>query len=150
MLLDREDDRSGQVGTLDMGPAYRRIRDTLTELATQVDEVKRSAGFTAALNAMSQFWDYSPFNEWLIKMQLPGASRVAGARAWERLGRKPKPDARPIKIFAPTSTLRPPFVAVEVFDISQTRGRRLPAIDMALRGPSEAARGLECAASKLG
>lgn len=133
-----------------LGAVYKQIRDALTELATQVDEVKRSAGFTAALNAMSQFWDYSPFNEWLIKMQFPDASRVAGMRAWERLGRKPKPDARPIMIFAPAGTLRPPFVAVQVFDISQTHGRRLPALDMALRGPSEAARGLECAASKLG
>jgi hypothetical protein len=122
----------------------------LAELATQVDEVKRSAGFTAALDAMSRFWDYSPFNEWLIKMQCPGASRVAGRRTWERLGRKTKPDARPIHVFAPAGNLRPPFVAVEVFDVSQTSGRRLPAIDMALRGPAEAARGLECAATKLG
>ena len=143
-------DKPQHVGTPAMGPAYKQIRDALTELATQVDEVKRSDGFTAALDAMSRFWDYSPFNEWLIKMQCPDASRVAGRRAWERLGRKAKPDARPILIFAPAGTLRPPFVAVEVFDISQTRGRRLPVIDMAMRGPAEAARGLECAASKLG
>jgi hypothetical protein len=152
MLPDpvRGGDIPQHVSTPAMGPAYKQIRDALTELATQVDEVKRSAGFTAALDAMSRFWDYSPFNEWLIKMQCPDASRVAGRRAWERLGRKAKPDARPILIFAPAGTLRPPFVAVEVFDISQTRGRRLPVIDMALRGPAEAARGLECAASKLG
>jgi len=152
MLLDvvQVGDNPQHAGSPAIGPAYKQIRDALTELATQVDEVKRSAGFTAALDAMSRFWDYSPFNEWLIKMQCPAATRVAGRRAWERLGRKAKPDARPILIFAPAGTLRPPFVAVEVFDISQTRGRRLPVLDMALRGPTEAARGLECAATKLG
>jgi hypothetical protein len=99
-------DKPQYAGTPAMGPAYKQIRDALTELATQVDEVKRSAGFTAALDAMSRFWDYSPFNEWLIKMQYPAASRVAGRRAWERLGRKAKPNARPILIFAPAGNLR--------------------------------------------
>lgn len=132
------------------GQIYRQVRDAVTALAHEVDQVKRSAGFTAALDAMSQFWAYSPFNQWLIRMQLPDATHVAGRRAWERLGRKTKLSARPILIVAPAATLRPPFVAVPVFDVSQTRGRRLPSVDMALRGPSAAAQGLERAAATLG
>ena len=132
------------------GQIYRQVRDAVTALAHDVDQVKRSAGFTAALDAMSQFWAYSPFNQWLIRMQLPDATHVAGRRTWERLGRKTKPGARPILIVAPAATLRPPFVAVPVFDVSQTRGRRLPSVDMALRGPSDAAQGLERAAATLG
>ena len=132
------------------GQIYRQVREAVTALAHEVDEVKRSAGFTAALDAMSQFWAYSPFNQWLIRMQLPDATHVAGQRTWERLGRKTKPGARPILIVAPAATLRPPFIAVPVFDVSQTRGRRLPSVDMALRGPSVAAQGLERAAATLG
>jgi hypothetical protein len=132
------------------GQIYRQVRDAVTALAQKVDQVKRSAGFTAALDAMSQFWAYSPFNQWLIQMQLPNATHVAGRRTWERLGRKTKPGARPIVIVAPAANLRPPFVAVSVFDVSQTRDRRLPSVDMALRGPSDAAQGLERAAATLG
>lgn len=34
------------------GQIYRQVRDAATALAHEVDEVKRSAGFTAALDAI--------------------------------------------------------------------------------------------------
>lgn len=37
------------------GQIYRQVRDAVTALAQEVDQVKRGAGFTAALDAMSQF-----------------------------------------------------------------------------------------------
>ena len=127
---------------------YPRIRAVLTALAAEVDEVKRSAGFTAALNTMSVFWNYSPFNEWMIQMQMRDATRVAGRRTWEKLHRKVIPGARPIVIFAPAK-LTPPFIAVPVYDVSQTTGRPLPLLDMELHGRTGCARRLLRAAEVM-
>jgi hypothetical protein len=135
--------------TRDVSLTYRQVRDAMTTLARDVDRVRRDAGFTAVLDTMSQFWEYSPFNEYLIHLQLPRATRVAGRKTWESLGRDVKSRERPIHIFAPVA-MRQPFIAVPVYDISQTCGRRLPSLDLALRGPTDAANGLERAVTKLG
>jgi len=140
---------SRQQVTRDVSPTYRQVLDAMTTLACEVDRVKRDAGFTAVLDTMSKFWEYSPFNEYLIDLQFPHATRVAGRKTWEGLGRQVKPGERPIHIFAPVA-MRQPFIAVPVYDISQTCGRRLPSLDLALRGPTDVAAGLERAVAKLG
>jgi hypothetical protein len=138
-----------QVDATQPARLYPRIRTEIAKLAREVDAVKRGAGFTEMLDTMSRFWEYSPFNVWIIRMQMRNATRVAGRRTWEKLGRKVIPGSRPIIIFAPAK-LTPPFMPVAVYDVSQTTGRRLPRLDLALHGPTDIAAGLERAVSKLG
>jgi len=112
--------------------------------------MRRDASFTAALDAMARLWRYSPLNQWLIRAQRPGARQVAARRAWESLGRRPCRGARPIVVLAPSHARRPPFIFVPVFDVAQTRGRRLPRLDLTLHGRAPQARTLERAGPRLG
>ena len=129
----------------------RRLRDELTKLAGDVDGIRRQAGFTVALEAMARCWRYSPFNQYLVRLQKPDARTVASRGTWATLGRAPKPGVQPILILAPAGGGRFPFVVVPVYDVSQTRGRRLaPAPDIVLRGRSRHADTLARAASRLG
>jgi hypothetical protein len=126
-----------------------RLREDLTRLAGEVDAKRRDAGFLEALRTMATFWRYSPFNQFLIRMQRRDASRVAGRLAWERLGRHPKPGERPAHVLAPTRS-RFGFVEVPVYDVRQTRGRRLRTIETMPRGRSRHVTTLLGAASRLG
>ncbi len=74
----------------------------------------------------------------LIAMQAPDATRVAGFRAWQQLGRQVRKGERSIKIFAPMSVKERDsdgqetgervvfFRSVPVFDIAQTDGEAIP------------------------
>jgi N-terminal domain of anti-restriction factor ArdC len=128
------------------------LKAHLERLAREVDATRRDAGFLEALRTMARFWRYSVFNQFSIWAQRPTSTRVAGREAWASLGRKVRPGERPISILAPSRRkgggVR--FVAVEVFDVAQTRGRRLAELDLSLRGGSRHARTLERAAGGLG
>jgi hypothetical protein len=127
------------------------MRRDLITLAAETDATLRHAGFTEALDAMSRFWAYSPFNRYLIHQQRPRATRVASRTTWMRLGRRLKSGVRSITILAPMNQGNPPFVAVPVYDIMQTKGRRIPALpNMLLHGRSRFASVLEKAAVRLG
>lgn len=126
------------------------LREHLTGLAREVDATRQHEGFTAALRTMAQFWSYSPTNLWLIRRACPHATRVAGRRTWARLGRVPKQGATPITVLAPTRNGFP-FIAVPVYDVSQTEGAPLAALDLTLAGDDGArVRELEHAARMLG
>ena len=100
------------------------------------------------------FTTYSFGNQLLIALQRPGASRVAGFKAWQELGRQVRKGEHGIRILArPCSSLRKDaegeptrhesfmrFRSVAVFDIGQT-GRRRPARDCFLNSDLE--RGLQ-------
>lgn len=133
---------------LDRTALRRELRARLGALAAEVDRVRRDAGFLEALRAMARFWNYSPFNEFLIALQRRDATRVAGRRAWEQLGRKVKPGERPIAVLAPTHGTRG-FIEVPVYDVRQTRGRRLPELRTSLRGRSRHVATLLRAATRL-
>jgi antirestriction protein ArdC len=74
----------------------------------------------------------------LIAMQRPDATRVAGYRAWQRLGRQVRRGEKGIAILAPmtykqkdsdgdeTDEVHTFFRVVHVFDVSQTFGDPLP------------------------
>lgn len=129
----------------------RELRARIMALALEVDTTRREQGFREALETMAAFWRYSVFNQAFIRMQRPQASRVAGRGAWESLGRKVKPGEKPIYVFAPWpqgDALR--FLAVEVYDVRQTRGRRVATLDLLLPGRTRFARLLQEAASRLG
>jgi hypothetical protein len=125
------------------------LRSQLQALARAVDARKRDARFLKALETMAAFWEYSPFNQFLIQVQRRDATRAAGRRTWERLGRSVNAGERPISILAPTRGAYG-YVEVPVYDIGQTSGARLAVLRTSLRGRSEHVATLRRAAERLG
>jgi len=124
----------------------------LERLAGEVDATRRDGGFLEVLRTMARLWRYSLLNQFFIRVQRPRATRVAGRKAWAALDRQVKPGETPIAILAPSRRKQGGvrFVAVEVFDVAQTRGRRLASLDLSLRGGTRHVRTLERAARELG
>jgi antirestriction protein ArdC len=112
-------------------------------------EAGHSDALSAYLTAMSQFHHYSFQNIILIASQRPSATRVAGIRTWNELGRRVRRGEKGIMIFAPligfkrktndadqneqadARAAKPEprlvgFRAVHVFDVAQTEGEELP------------------------
>ncbi|MBX3180305.1 MAG: DUF1738 domain-containing protein [Candidatus Hydrogenedentes bacterium] len=101
-------------------------------------ESGKSDQLVAYLAAMARFHRYSFRNILLIQSQFPMASRVAGFRAWKKLGRFVKKGEQGITIIAPMvfrdssetalqdEQPRIRFRAAYVFDVSQTDGDPLP------------------------
>jgi len=122
--------------------AKKVSQEAFDELVTAV-ETGKSQKFMEYLKAMARFHNYSLGNAVLIGFQKPDATRVAGFRTWNRLGRSVKKGEHGIAIMAPIiyrkkkepeeSDDREPedeevrtFKTVHVFDISQTDGKPLP------------------------
>jgi antirestriction protein ArdC len=118
----------------------KRIDDSLDTLAKAVGDVRASEAFKAYLAVQARFHRYSWHNSMLIAMQRPDATRVAGYRAWQSLGRQVCKGERGIMIFAPCPWKRETddgeteqgiyFRAVHVFDVGQTDGKDLPDVDV--------------------
>ena len=120
-----------------------RMSDLLQQLEAGVQAIQTSEDFQRYLRTAAIFHAYSPNNVLLILSQRPEATRVAGYRAWQALGRQVKKGEKAISIFAP----RPyrvttadeageeqtreglTFRSVPVFDISQTEGDLLPTME---------------------
>lgn len=115
--------------------------------------------FKDYLKFQSRFHNYSLNNTWLIMLQKPDATRVAGFKTWKDLGRfpgkgtgikilAPRPytfekevevvkDGKKIKEMQKVQGLK--FEPVHVFDVSDTKGRDLPTLIDELRGSSQQA-----------
>jgi antirestriction protein ArdC len=118
--------------------AARRRQDAREQLERAVEALSRSAGWQAWIRTRAAFRRYSLHNTILIAMQRPDAIRVAGYRAWQKLGRQVLRGEKGISIFAPmtykekdcdgdqTDDVRTFFRVVHVFDVSQTAGDPLP------------------------
>lgn len=122
--------------------AEREARTTalLDQLQAGVAMIQTSEQFRQCLRTAARFHAYSINNVILIRTQKPDATRVAGYRAWQRLGRQVRKGEQAIYIFAPrpytvtTSTdagedetrAGCAFRPVPVFDVSQTDGDPLP------------------------
>ncbi|HEY1500923.1 MAG TPA: ArdC family protein [Acidobacteriaceae bacterium] len=110
-------------------------------------EAGRSDALTAYLDAMSRFHRYSFGNVLEIARQRPDATRVAGFWKWKDFGRSVKKGEKGIRILAPIVGIqRKPdaeaekditrqntrkivgFRSTYVFDVSQTEGAELPAM----------------------
>jgi len=117
-------------------------------------ESGESEVLTEYLNAMARFHTYSFGNIMLIARQKPTATRVAGIRTWNSLGRFVKRGEKGILILAPMVSRRLQraeaiatefesnnaadereteqqlygFRAVYVFDVEQTEGKELPSL----------------------
>ena len=78
-----------------------RIDDSLDTLAKAADELRASDTFKAYLEVQARFHKYSWHNSMLILSQRSNATRVAGFKAWQKLGRHVCKGERGIMIFAP-------------------------------------------------
>ena len=124
------------------------------ELAAQLEQgvaaLRDSEQFKRYLDVAARFHTYSFGNQILIGMQCPVASRVAGYKTWQGMGRQVRKGEKGIRILAP----RPwkehrdgcargkcecpdggvGFASVSVFDVSQTDGDDLPELCADLAG----------------
>ena len=128
-----------------------RIAGILQQLEAGIEGILDDEGFARYLRVMARFPGYSPTNVVLILLQQSEATRVAGYRTWQSLGRQVKKGETGIKIFVPfrrriartpnpeegsdeeeAQKQRAPLGAVTgfglgtVFDIAQTEGDPLP------------------------
>ncbi|HXA27651.1 MAG TPA: ArdC-like ssDNA-binding domain-containing protein [Candidatus Angelobacter sp.] len=140
----------------------------LAQLHDGVAALTSSERWAAWLRVQSRLHRYSFQNALLIAMQCPDATRVAGYRAWQALGRQVRAGEHGIAIFAPIARrvqvdpddedapqsvrVVQAFRIAYVFDISQTDGPALPEIATRLDGPDpgNAVAQLDAAATALG
>jgi hypothetical protein len=132
-------------------PTQQLIKQAVDYLIQQL-EAGKSETLTAYLGAMARFHSYSFGNILQIARQRPSATRVAGIRAWNELGRFVKKGEKGIQILAPIighrrkrdtaeqeQDAKPApmligFRAVYVFDLSQTEGADLPEFEHNITG----------------
>jgi len=136
-------------------PTQLLIKQAVDYLIQQL-EAGHSETLTAYLSAMAQFHNYSFGNILAIARQRPTATRVAGIRAWNELGRFVKRGEKGIQILAPVTGYRRRkaeaeqdtaadaeskpqpvligFRAVYVFDHAQTEGAELPELEHSITG----------------
>jgi len=119
-----------------------RARALLERLHAGVADLATDRDWRRYLDVAGRFHRYSWWNTVAIFCQRPDASRVAGYRVWQRLGRQVRQGERGIRILAPCTYRRlvaddasgddteitqlRGFKVVSVFDIAQTDGEPLP------------------------
>lgn len=115
-----------------------KVQELSEMLAEGVAELRTSEDWQAMLAVQARFHRYSFANVMLISIQSPEASQVAGYRKWQDMGRQVRKGETAIKIFAPRIVKVEDeetgekvrrlvgFLAVNVFDISQTDGDDVP------------------------
>lgn len=126
-------DHSAPEATLSERKAERAAQaaDLHRQLAEQVETLQTSEGWQAMLDTAAKFHRYSFNNVMLIHMQKPDATRVAGYRVWQGLGRQVRKGEKGIKILGfgqikvnkddpEDDRTRTVFPTLSVFDISQT------------------------------
>ena len=141
-----------------------KVKALSQKLLDGVRQTFDSNHFKKYLKAVSVFHSYSARNVELIFLQRPDAAYVAGYEAWKKLGRFVRRGEKGILIFAPSKATvkreeplldedgnqkldengdpltevknetRIRFLAVPVFDVSQTDGGPLPALCNELQG----------------
>lgn len=130
------------------------IKDIYEKIEQGIDDFFQSDRFLSYLQTMSRFHNYSARNILLIRQQMPSATKVAGYKTWQEVGRQVNAGEKGIRILCPKVTYveveteetdengkniieRQPvtrFIPVSVFDVSQTTGRELPALATELTG----------------
>jgi len=116
-----------------------KIDAWMQRLADETDQAAQSAELTRYFTTLSRFYTYSAHNCMLIAMQRPTATRVAGYRAWQALGRQVRKGATGIAILCPApikgktdagddAVIALRFRTGYVFDLADTEGDDLPAL----------------------
>jgi len=121
----------------------KQIDQHLENIAQLTSEAARSEAMLAYLDSCARFYKYSDHNLFLINLQKPDATRVAGYKKWLEFNRYVRRGEHGIAILAPciyrlnkqpdnddddtiqVTELRG-FRVVYVFDITQTDGDPLP------------------------
>jgi len=125
------------------GDRADRLADAHRDLVTAVESLTSGDDWQRMLELASRFHHYSANNVFLIMLQRPEATRVAGYRAWQSMDRQVRKGERGIRILAPCQYrykvteddgsetahvgIRG-FTTATVFDVSQTDGEELPDI----------------------
>lgn len=117
----------------------KRVEDALERLEAGVSRILDGEEFKRYLSVAAKFHYYSANNCLMILMQRPDATRVAGYRAWQSMGRQVRKGEKGIYILAPISRKVAEdeetgeavralvgFKTTTVFDVSQTDGDELP------------------------
>lgn len=111
-----------------------KVQRALSMLEEGVERITSGEEFERYLRFSARFHRYSARNCLLILAQRPDASRVAGYRRWQEVGRHVRRGEEGIEILAPVSRLVEDegtgekaralvgFKVVRVFDVSQTDG----------------------------
>lgn len=151
--LTRSDSPYQERTTQRENPVQMLIKQSVDQLIRQL-EAGKSEALTAYLSAMARFHSYSFGNILSIARQRPTATRVAGIRTWNEMGRFVKRGEKGIQILAPLmgyrrnrqdgeseqqpeakpQSLLIGFRAVYVFDVTQTEGAELPELKHEIGG----------------
>jgi len=103
------------------GDPSQLYQSTIDDLFTRGRRFRRSKKFAEAVEFVSRFREYSPFNNMLVYAQNPLTTRFATASHWRKVfGRSIKEDARGMLILAPRTPV------LMVYDIADTEGPPLP------------------------
>ena len=148
--------------------AHGILEEHLQALAEEMRQGKSEA-LLRYLEFTARFHHYSFGNLLLILAQRPEATRVAGLRLWNSLGRFVKAGEKGIMIFAPMMVKQrqepeqtpPPsedseaatlmlFKVVYVFDVSQTDGAEPPSLLSTSGDGSDLYPALQCAVRRVG
>ena len=148
---------TNNVATISKKPSTKQeiIAANIKLLIEQL-EAGHSEALTNYLTAMSRFHRYSFGNVLEISRQMPVATKVAGFWTWKNLGRSVKAGQKGIRILAPIVGVRRKkdaeadqditkqnervllgFRNAYVFDVSQTDGVELPALNEVTGDPGE-------------
>jgi antirestriction protein ArdC len=124
---------------MDQAERNAQRSELLRQLSEQVEQLTNSDEWRRWLDVAARFHDYSFGNQLLIAVQRPDATRVAGYKSWQSLGRQVRRGERGIKIFAPMvvkdrdteddEATRLLFRVVHVFALEQTDGEALPEVE---------------------
>lgn len=110
----------------------RKVREAVELLNTSVERILDGEEFKRYLAFAARFHKYSANNCLLILTQKPAATRVAGYKKWQELGRQVRRGEEGIRILAPIfrtveneetgekTRVLSSFRVVKVFDVSQT------------------------------
>ncbi len=126
-----------------------RFLKAAEEFRGKIEELFASGRVKEFLEFLGRFRKYSFQNMLLVFIQRPDATRVAGLRTWNKLGRRVKKGERGIRIMAPVFAKkkdRPTedenprdehdavvyYRMVSVFDVGQTEGDDVPVLSRPL------------------
>lgn len=124
-----------------------KVQEYQSRLLEGVRQVLESNNFQEFMRFSAKFHSYSFGNILMIWSQRSGASRIAGIKTWNSLGRRIRKGEKGIAIFAPMIAERQKedtldndgvinqktligFRQVYVFDVSQTEGNDIPVFDI--------------------
>lgn len=136
----------------------KNVKNIVETLEASISDFMNSEKYLKYLRVMSKFHGYSMNNIFLILMQCPEASLVAGYKKWQTLGRHVKQGEKAISILCPCverhkrkvkdkdkkpvldengneveeEIIFPHFRIGNVFDVSQTEGKELDLLEPTL------------------